>query len=185
MKTVLLYSGGADSTVLLYDLLDRGEKVLPVMFDYGQPHVVEIDHAMHITSTLGLVATMVDLPTFLGDTTDGVIFPNRNAVMVSVAAAYALTVGAHQVAFAAHGDDHDRFPDCRRDWAYAMRSATEKATSGAVSFYYPYLSWTKAEVVMKGNALGVPFDLTWSCYLPGPDPCGTCLACEAREAVFG
>lgn len=183
-KTVLLFSGGIDSTVLLYDLLFDND-VLALMVDYGQPHKRELKAAEAICSNLHVPDILIKAGTHrLGQTIGGLIFPNRNAVLVSLAGAVAESSGFDRVAFAAHGGDRELFPDCRAEWVAAMDTVLQLGTEGRVGLAAPYLAWSKADIVARGRALGVPFDETWSCYAGGASPCGICLACTSRAEAL-
>jgi 7-cyano-7-deazaguanine synthase len=48
----------------------------------------------------------------------------------------------------------------------------------------PFVRWTKADIVRRGVELGVPFEVTWSCYKGGKRPCGTCGTCIDRREAF-
>lgn len=185
MKTVLLYSGGIDSTVLLYDLIEQGDTVMAVGFDYDQPHRIELQHADDLCAAAGVPYEIIPLELgWLGVTVDGLVFPNRNSIFVSVAAGFAMSRGYESVAIAPHAGDYADFPDCRPGWVHAMNDVLRSATAGAVSLRAPYLTFTKAELVALGRRLGAPLDATWSCYGPGPEPCGTCLACTSRREAL-
>lgn len=190
MSIVLCHSGGIDSTVLLYDLLDQGEDVIGFGVDYGQRHRRELHFARDLCQALDLqyVVAKVMAPFVGSELTDGqggVVVPNRNMVLISLAGATAVSAGAEAVAIACHGGDFDLFPDCRGSFLEEAFRALRRATDGQVGLRYPYVRSTKLEVVKRGVELKVPFDRTWSCYRGGDEPCGECLACrERREALF-
>lgn len=108
---VLLYSGGLDSTVLLYDLLAQGHTVTALCAYYGQHHRKEVECARSITADLGVPfeVTILDRRLFAGssltDDSSSVVVPNRNAVLISLAGALAVRDGADAVAIACHGGD--------------------------------------------------------------------------------
>ncbi len=189
-RCVLAYSGGLDSTVLLYKLIDEGYEVTPLAFDYGQTHVKELGAAHRICADLGIElieAVLPDAP-FRGSSLtegEGVVVPNRNMVFLALAGALAESIGASEVAFAVQAGDYDTWPDCRPAFAEAMFTALQKATEGRVRLLYPFIRKTKLDIVKIGLRLSVPFDLTWSCYAGGDEPCGECPACLGRrEALF-
>lgn len=181
MSTVVLYSGGVDSTVALYAALPD---VHAIGFDYGQEHVEELEAAKAICADLGVPFEIVKLDvSFLSKRADGLVFPNRNMIFLSVAAAYALTHGIESVTIACHGGDHELFPDCRPAFLDAAWQTLNTATNGAVKLLRPFVRMSKAEVVHLGREMGVPFERTRSCYGKG-EPCGVCLACREREKAF-
>lgn len=193
-KTVLIYSGGLDSTVLLYDLAVRQSRaVFALSIDYGQRHRHELAHAAHIVELLNNEALpakpvqhhVLDLsnmrPLLKGSsqTDNGVsvphghyaeesmkltVVPNRNMVMLSLATAWAISEKADDVAYAAHAGDHAIYPDCRPAFRDAMNSAMHKADWHLVNLNTPYIGMTKADIVRHGAKLGVPFKITYSCY---------------------
>src|SRR3989304_5772129 len=137
MKAVIVYSGGLDSTVLLYDLFrsvlqKRLEALYPITFDYGQRHQKEIGAAVRICDWLSLMHIIVDVKNlgktilcassqtdlsievpeghYTDETMKQTVVPNRNMIMVSMAIGYAITVGAESVYYAAHAGDHTIYP---------------------------------------------------------------------------
>lgn len=194
--TVVLLSGGLDSTTLLYHLRATGEVVVPVGFDYGQRHVRELESARAICAGLGLqyqVFTMPNLQAVKPPVPDGhyeeesmkaTVWPNRNMVMLSIAVGYAVDRQHDTVAYAAHGGDHAIYPDCRPDFVGYMRLAIKAGNWHQVGLYAPFVMMSKAEIVSIGRQVGVPFDLTWSCYRGQARHCGTCGTCTERREAF-
>lgn len=186
---VALHSGGIDSTVLLYELLDAGHHVVTVGFNYGQHHVRELDAAEGIARELGVTSYRFPLPAIGGSTltdTEGtVVVPGRNLLMLSMAASLAMRIGAETVAIACHSGDHALFPDCRPGFLDAAHAAIWAGSDRRVRLMRPYVHLGKLDIVRRGIDLGVPLDRTWSCYTGGTEPCGECLACrERREALM-
>jgi len=205
MKTVVVFSGGLDSTVLLYDLLQAGDDLLALSIDYGQRHRVELDHAEQIAKTLNVEWQVADLSgiTHLiagsSQTDDGIavphghyaeesmkqtVVPNRNMIMLAVAAGWAINRQADRIAYGAHGGDHAIYPDCRPPFAAAMQNALQLADWHRVDLYAPYINWKKEEIVQRGVELNVDFSLTWSCYEGGAVHCGKCGTCIERKEAF-
>jgi len=206
MKTVLIYSGGMDSTVLLYDLLfNRGHEVKCLSINYGQRHSVELEHAKAICQELGVehrIADLTSLKEFLkgsSQTDDSVevpeghyaeesmkltIVPNRNMLMLAVAAAWAISIKADAIAYAPHAGDHAIYPDCRPEFTEALSQAIALADWHKVELIRPFIGMTKGEVAKLGVTLNVPFEKTWSCYKGGEVHCGKCGTCvERKEAL--
>lgn len=206
MKSVIIYSGGLDSTVLLYHLHAAGGDLAALSVDYGQRHSREIDCAKKNCAALGIehrVADLTSLAPLLGDnsltdrntavpkghytetTMKATVVPNRNMIMLSVAAGWAISRKADNVAYAAHSGDHAIYPDCRREFADALDQAIQLADWHKVKLYRPFVSWTKADIAKRGEELGIPFTDTWSCYEGGAKHCGCCGTCiERREAFY-
>jgi 7-cyano-7-deazaguanine synthase len=205
MCTVLIFSGGIDSTVLLQDLHAQGDEVLALSVDYGQRHRVELDHARRIAEALRVEWRLADLsaiaPLLAGSSqTSGdvpvphghyaeesmkqTVVPNRNMIMLAVAAGWAISRRADRIAYAAHTGDHTIYPDCRPEFARAMDHALGLADWHRVTLHCPYLTLTKSQIVARGAQLGVDFAATWSCYEGGSLHCGRCGTCYERREAF-
>lgn len=189
---VLLLSGGLDSTTLLYDFMQQKCNVHAVLFDYGQTHGKELRFAKEHCYKLKVFWTEVQLYrvknlfqhcAITDQRSDSPIVPNRNAVMLNIAAALAMSNGVETVAYACNKDDAQTFPDCRWDFVEAI-NVTLKAAQVPVEIIAPYIAFTKSWIVQQARKLEVPMDLTWSCYKGGAKPCGKCLACRVRKKAM-
>ncbi|MFV2013593.1 MULTISPECIES: 7-cyano-7-deazaguanine synthase [unclassified Micromonospora] len=117
------------------------------------------------------------------------VVPNRNAIMLDVAVAHAVAIGAVAVAFGAHTGDHPIYPDCRPSFVAAYEQMVRVANEGFIdpgfAVLAPFINTSKSQIVAEGARLGVRFGDTWSCYRGGSRHCGTCGTCvERREAFF-
>lgn len=205
MKTVLIYSGGLDSTVLLYHLRAAGHDLHALSVDYGQRHRCELTHAASICAELHVPNPVADLssiqPLLAGssltsaeievaeghyteENMKSTIVPNRNMILLSVATGHALSIGAEQVAYAAHSGDHAIYPDCRNEFADAMANAIKLCDWNTVELARPFVEWTKADIVRRGAELELPFEKTWSCYKGLDLHCGRCGTCIERREAF-
>lgn len=115
--------------------------------------------------------------------------PFRNGLMLSMAASFAdsLYNGAEvEIYIGVHQDDTagNAYPDCSADFIKAIGDAVEIGTYGKIKIVAPFLNQTKAGVVKIGTDLGVPYELTWSCYERGDKPCGKCATCLDRAKAF-
>jgi 7-cyano-7-deazaguanine synthase len=206
MKAVLILSGGVDSTTLLYKLVDDGYEVHALTFNYAQRHKKEIECAKTIASRLGTIHRIVDLSCVAGllgdsallggkdvpcchyteDAARQTVVPNRNMIMLSLAAGYAEAHEIPQIFYAAHKNDSTIYPDCRAEFVEALKPAIRLATAWhPVELRAPFVDLTKAEIVSLGLKLGVPYELTWSCYRGEERPCRSCPTCVEREEAFG
>jgi len=204
-KTVLIYSGGIDSTVLLYDLLNSGHDVQALSVNYGQRHIKELDCAKSLCNQLNVEHHVADLtalnPLLSGssltsphvqvpeghyedESMKATVVPNRNMILLSIATGWAMSTGASSVSYAAHSGDRAIYPDCREEFADAMNGVMEMAGWDKVSLDRPFSSLTKADIVKLGDELGVPFEQTWSCYKGGQVHCGVCGTCVERREAF-
>ena len=173
MKTILLYSGGLDSTVLLYKLVkDWGkDSVECLSFDYGQRHRRELLAAKSICDNLGITCHKVQLPQIWKNCSlvsgtpipgggDSDIIPNRNMILISIATAYAMERGARYVAWGVTQSDHETSPDCRFEFAQSMAKVMSVCHTSPVYLDAPFIGKTKSEVVTIGRELEVPFAAT-------------------------
>jgi 7-cyano-7-deazaguanine synthase len=204
-KVVAIYSGGMDSTVLLYHLRSQGYDVRALSVDYGQRHRKELDSARSICHMVGishevadlrgithllkgnsLTASEIEVPEghYAEESMKVTIVPNRNMIMLSVAIGYAISLGAQYVAYGAHAGDHTIYPDCRPEFAAALNTAALLADWHQVELLRPFVRLTKSEIAKRGAELNVPFELTWSCYKGGERHCGLCGTCVERAEAF-
>lgn len=112
--------------------------------------------------------------------------PFRNGLFLSGAASIALSRGCGVIYYGAHSDDAagNAYPDCSGAFHEAMGRAVYLGSGGQLKIEAPFVNWTKADVVKKGLELGVPYELTWSCYEGNEKPCGTCGTCIDRAKAF-
>ena len=205
MKSVLVHSGGMDSTVLLYQLLAEGDQVKALTIDYGQRHSKEIECARALCGELGvehrvadlsglvqllsgsaLTSSEVEVPEghYAEESMKTTVVPNRNMILLSVSAGWAIASKYDRIAYAAHAGDHAIYPDCRPVFAEALDAAIGLADWHKAHLHRPFVDLTKADIAALGNQLGVPFEKTWSCYKGLDLHCGRCGTCvERREAL--
>ncbi len=204
MKSILIYSGGLDSTVLLYKLHKNGLLGGALAINYAQRHAKELEYAKLNCKALNVdffIADLSSLKPIFGDiclTGSGeipnggydesnmrsTVVPNRNMIFLSLAAAKAISCGCDSVAYAAHGGDHSIYPDCRNEFAEAMDKALNLCDYNKISLFRPFVNSSKADIVKLGSQLGVDFSLTWSCYNGGEKHCGICATCIERKEAF-
>jgi 7-cyano-7-deazaguanine synthase len=241
--SVVIVSGGLDSTILVYDMIEKGYRPHMLSFNYGQRHHKELRFAEYTSKKLGLRHDIVDLTAlthlisnsaltsqnktshpavpksdraievpeghYAEDSMKATVVPNRNMIMLSIAAGIAVNNKYKTIATGVHGGDHFIYPDCRPEFIFAAGQAILKGNEGFHNFhvdgpavaqvslngeeksYYPalpiftpYLNQTKADIAYRGIELEVPFEETWSCYKGGEKHCGRCGTCVERlEAI--
>ena len=201
---VIILSGGLDSTTLLYDLREQGYTLTAVTFDYGQRHNKEIAYATRTCERLAIPQKIIDArvlhdlaPSALtrpdqavpegnydDETMRQTVVPNRNMVLLSLAAAYAIGIHAGHLFYGAHAGDHAIYPDCRPAFVDAMTAAFHLCDWNDLVLSAPYLHLTKGDIVKRGLSLGVDYSLTWTCYKGGEKACGKCGSCDERLAAF-
>jgi 7-cyano-7-deazaguanine synthase len=201
VKVVVILSGGPDSVTLAYKAKSEGYEVYAITFDYGQIAKKEIECAKKIVEKLGIDQKIVDLSSLndvFGSSTalmdenipmpskfePSVIVPFRNAIFLSVAVAYADAVGASKVLYGAQGSDAPFYPDCRKEFFKAFQNAARKGTDSQIEIDAPFHTMKKFEIIKLGAKLGVPYEITWSCYLNNERQCGVCESCRNRRRGF-
>jgi 7-cyano-7-deazaguanine synthase len=180
---ILLYSGGLDSTVLLYEM----RPAAAVFFDYGQTHTKEKEKAKWHCGKLAIPFHIITLPTLQGSSLTGgtgtFIVPARNLIFLAMAANFAIARGHDQITIGANASDRDLFPDCRLGFLEYVRHAI--LDSGyELRIEAPLLYMTKHEIAQRARVLGVKRSMVWSCYAGGEEPCGACQACKAEEGIW-
>lgn len=201
--SVIVYSGGLDSTTLLYE--EQQRVALAVTFDYGSNHAArEIACARHHCALLGIEHLVIELG-FMGqyfqssllsgadaipsgnydeENMKSTVVPFRNGIMLSIACGLAESRGLKRVLIANHGGDHAIYPDCRPEFIDAMDAAMRAGTYVNVEIAAPYTNLSKADLVRRGAKLGVDYSQTYSCYRGGEQHCGTCGTCTERREAF-
>lgn len=201
--SVIVLSGGMDSTTLLHDRKDQ--IALAVTFDYGSKHNArEIECARKNCDMLGIEHLIIPLE-FMGryfkssllkggeeipeghyadENMKSTVVPFRNGIMLSIAAGLAESRGLKKVMLANHGGDHAIYPDCRPGFVDAMSDAIRQGTYDGVVIDAPYTNITKSDIARIGKRIGVDYSLTYSCYKGGEKHCGKCGTCvERMEAL--
>jgi len=208
-KPVVLFSGGLDSTVLLWSLRPN---VKAISFDYGQRHNKELTQADNICSAADIEHEVVDMAWarkgfvsifdliksgsqtgnepvpeghYAEESMKATVVPNRNMIMLSIATGWAVSTGSTKVLWAAHAGDHAIYPDCRPEFLDAMALAIKTGNAWSpVELQAPFIHKTKAEIVKLGAGLHAPLDQSWSCYKGGILHCGKCGTCVERREAF-
>lgn len=200
---LLIYSGGLDSTTMLYEYKDR--IALALSFNYGSNHnEKELQFAKENCERLGIEWLCINL-TFMhdhfrssllegsdaipeghynADNMKSTVVPFRNGIMLSVACGLAESRGLRYVMIANHGGDHNIYPDCRPEFITAMSDAMQKGTDTQIEIFAPYTNISKADIVRHGAEIGVDYSHTWSCYKGGKKHCGKCGTCIERHEAF-
>ena len=211
---VCLLSGGLDSSTCLAIARHEGFECYALSFDYGQRHRVELASASRVAAALGAarhVTIGVDLRAFGGSALTADIdvpkdrtghemsqgipvtyVPARNTVFLSIALAWAETLGAADIFIGVNAIDYSGYPDCRPEFIHAFEQLADLATKAGVEgrtrvrVHTPLIAMTKADIVRTAASLGLDFRLTHSCYDPDSDgrPCGLCDSCILRKKGF-
>ena len=208
---MVLLSGGLDSATAAAIAASEGFELYALTVEYGQRHACEIESARAVARALGAarhVELRVDLSAFGGSALTAPIdvpkdrdlaaadipvtyVPARNTVFLSLAMAWAETLGARDIFIGVNALDYSGYPDCRPEFIAAFERlaalATKVGVEGApLRVHAPLIALTKAEIVRRGLALGLDYGVTHSCYDPDVTgrPCGHCDSCLLRAKGF-
>lgn len=211
---VLCSGGLDSSTLLAMAVEKYGnDEVVALSISYGQRHEKEIVASRAVTSYYGVEQRFLDLAAIFADSScsllahsdeeipkesyaeqieeseSGIVstyVPFRNGLFLSSAAAMALSLGCSVLYYGAHHDDWagNAYPDCSRAFVESMNKAIIEGTGGQLHMEAPFIEWSKADIVKRGLELKVPYELTWSCYEGGEEPCGVCGTCIDRQRAF-
>ncbi len=212
-RAVVLLSGGLDSSTTLALAVERGFAPYTLAFRYGQRHERELEAAHRVAQALGSrehkvididlrlfggSALTADIPvphartdSEIGEGIPPTYVPARNLVFLSLATAYAEVLGADDIFLGINFQDYSGYPDCRPEFLDSFQQTANLATKAGTEdgrtlrYHAPLLYMTKAAIVREGTRLGVPWELTWSCYEGGAEACGTCDSCLLRLRGFG
>lgn len=209
-KAVVLLSGGLDSATVLAMAREQGYDCYAMSVAYGQRHAAELDAAAKVASSLGAIAHQVmhvDLDAVGGSAlTDARIaipdspsngipvtyVPARNTLFLALALGWAEVLDANDLFIGVNAVDYSGYPDCRPEFVAAFERLAGLATRAGVEgrgfrVHAPLLRMSKADIVRRGDALGVDFAQTVSCYRADADgkACGCCDACRLRAEGFG
>lgn len=199
-KSVVLLSGGVDSTVALDMALKAGSDVTALSVNYGQVHSRELTAARQVAmhyAVRHIVANIDpilfagsaltgdrDVPDGHAESPDETYVPARNTVLLALAAARAESMGADRVVIGANADDQAAYPDCRRSYLEAFRDVLQLGTVNHVWVSAPLLGLTKREIFEYAAGNEVPIWLTYSCYRGGMEQCGSCGACVSNKEMM-
>ncbi|OGK27216.1 7-cyano-7-deazaguanine synthase QueC [Candidatus Roizmanbacteria bacterium RIFCSPHIGHO2_02_FULL_39_9] len=211
-KAVVVYSGGMDSSTLLAYVASQVFEVYAISFNYGQRHKKELQYAKKFAKLFtnlvehkiidisvineliqgsSLTTPGIDVPDghYAFETMKSTVVPNRNAIMLSLACGYAVSLGANCLFVGVHSGDHFIYPDCRPEFIETIDKAFRLGNQGFANedlrIVAPFMYSTKADIVKLGKQLSIDYSKTWSCYKGGNIHCGRCGTCfERREACI-
>lgn len=206
MKSIIILSGGMDSTTALYWARASGKDIVAcVNFQYGSKHNQKEAKAFDdIIKTVNIKGITINLP-FVneffqsdllhsgGEIPEGhyadlsmkkTVVPFRNGIMLSISAGLAESLGASEIVLGNHFGDHAIYPDCRADFADSMAKTIKLGTYAQINLTTPFIDKTKTDIAKIGSDLKVPFELTWSCYNGREKHCGKCGTCVERLEAF-
>ncbi|MCS5591454.1 MAG: 7-cyano-7-deazaguanine synthase QueC [Gammaproteobacteria bacterium] len=209
-KALVLLSGGLDSTTVLAIAQSQGFECYALSFDYGQKQRSELVSAKKIAEKFGAVEHRVmrvclddiggsaltdpdlEVPKFEENDEIPITYvPARNTIFLSFALAWAEVLDAQSIFIGVNALDYSGYPDCRPEYIKAYETMANLATKQSVEgdkiqIYTPLISLTKAEIIKQGQALGVDYSMTTTCYQANDkgEACGACDACVLRRKGF-
>jgi len=210
-KSIVLFSGGLDSTTAIYWALDRYEKVFALTFDYGQRNMIELDMAGKVAQKLNvpqkvlrvnlkqiggssLTDTKLSLPQYekMEESEEGLpstYVPFRNGIFLALAAAWAEVVGIKEIICGFNVIDSPNYPDTRKQFVQAMQEAINLGTKASLSpekiqIIAPFLKMKKSDIIKEGLSLNVDYSFAISCYCGEEIPCQKCSSCVLRQKAW-
>lgn len=210
-KSIVLFSGGIDSTTALYWAINRYDKILALTFNYGQRHEVEINMAHKLVQKLdiphkivkidlrqiggsSLTNTKIPLPEYekieeIAEEVPSTYVPFRNGIFLSLAAALAEAEKIKDIVCGFNTLDSPNYPDTRRQFVIAMEDAINKGTKAVfgkeqTKILAPFANLKKSEIIKEGLSLGVDYSHTISCYFGEEIPCQKCSSCHLRQKAW-
>lgn len=212
MKKISILSGGLDSSILTYKMVDEFGKdnVIALTYNYGQRHNIEIEmakktcarlkipHQIIDISFLGEVIKnvsalsnkkIVDVPTIqqvVGDPQPNSYVPYRNMILISTALCFAESNDADEVYSGLQAVDEYGYWDTTQTFVNNINHVSSLNRKSQVKLCAPFISLKKKDEIEIGKKLGVHFDETWSCYKGDYElgACGTCPTCAERIQNF-
>ena len=203
-RSLVLHSGGMDSTVCMLIARDQGADVVSLGIDYGQRHRIELQTAARLCEKFGIPRTVVsinwdkphrEIPTDrdleqIRASVSPAFLPGRNLLFLAIASAEAAGIGADEVWIGINEVDFSGYPDCTSSFLHAFREViTVAMPDPLLSIEAPLLNMSKPEIASLAARLGLKQGDTWSCYQPvetptGMEPCGRCDACVLHEYAW-
>ena len=208
-KAIILLSGGLDSATVAAQAIADGYEAIALSFRYGQRHERELLAARQVAAALGiqehfvvdvnlgqwggsaLTDADIDVPTTGVQAGDIPItyVPGRNTVFIAIALSLAEAKGAEAIYLGINAVDYSGYPDCRPDYLAAFQNLATLSSKVGVEGHAPQLVAplvmdSKVDIVRRARSLGVPIELTWSCYQGSEVPCGVCDSCRIRDRAI-
>lgn len=214
-KALIVLSGGQDSVTCLglAIKLYGAENVAAIGFNYGQQHAVEINCATLICNRLDVPYKVIDISFFgklvtssltgegsvsdshpANDDLPASFVPNRNALFLTIAHAYAQEIGATYVYTGVCETDYSGYPDCRSLFIGHMETALNVGYEVNIQFVTPLMHLTKAETFQlaeDSHCLQMVLKDSHTCYEGDHTTeniwgfgCGVCPSCLLRKQGF-
>ena len=178
-KVLILLSGGIDSTACTHFYVKQGMNVSAIFVDYGQPAFhLERKAAHSVCNFYGIDLTEVKLSGFTAPQGGYILARNifllSTALMSSKLSLGSIVIGIH---------DGTPYVDCTEHFLALTRNIFDLYTDGRVALVAPFITYTKKDIYEYCKQFNVPLDLTYSCELGLPQPCGKCATCKDLELL--
>ena len=207
MKILIVLSGGMDSATMLALSVKMfgAQNIETITFNYGSKHNdIENESAKKLCEFYGVKNDLIHLP-FIndlfssdllksgGDIPEGhyadpsmkqTVVPFRNGIMLAIAAGVAESREMDLLGLGNHSGDHAIYPDCRKEFSESMESAIKFGTYNNMKIWRPFESISKTDIARLGSQIGVPYEMTYSCYKGESKHCGVCGTCYERKEAF-
>jgi 7-cyano-7-deazaguanine synthase len=210
-ESIVLFSGGIDSTTALYWALDRYDNIFALTFDYGQRNRIELDMARKIAQKLGvpqkilqvdlqqiggssLTDTKLALPQYerkeeIEKGASSTYVPFRNGIFLALAAARAEVDGIKEIVCGFNVIDSPNYPDTRKQFVQAMQEAINQGTTASsspekIQIIAPFLKMKKSDIIREGLSLSADYSFSISCYSGEEIPCQKCSSCVLRQKAW-
>ncbi len=204
---IVLLSGGLDSATVLA-IASESFQCHALSFDYAQRSLSEIKAAERLAVAYGashqlihiddgvlggsaLTDKSIDVPERTDEGIPVTYVPARNTLFLSHALAVAEVLSSQDIFIGVNAVDYSGYPDCRPEFIHAFEQMANLATKAGVegkhlTIHTPLIDKTKAEIIKAGDALGVDYALTVSCYQADEQgqACGHCDSCRLRLKGF-
>jgi 7-cyano-7-deazaguanine synthase len=207
-QSLIVLSGGQDSTTCLYWAIDRWgrENIQTLTFDYGQRHRVELEAARDVAEFAGVSNFVLSIDTLrvLGGNAltandvsvrpeldphtnlPNTFVPGRNLIFLTYAAAFAYQRDIRHLVTGVAQTDYSGYPDCRDATIRSLEQTIRLGMEYEITIHTPLMHRSKAETVKMADELGAidAMALTHTCYNGQRPPCGICPACTLRAKGF-
>jgi len=207
-KAIVLISGGMDSAVCAGLAKEQGYEIFGLHINYGQRTekrelkafndicdyynakdrlVVDISHLVAIGgSSLTDKNMLVSKANLESKEIPSSYVPFRNANILAIATSWAEVISAKAIFIGAMEEDSSGYPDCRKVFFQAFQETINTGTKPEtqITIETPIIDISKKDIIIKGRKIGVPFDLSWSCYQNEEEACGECDSCALRLRGF-
>lgn len=210
-KGITVLSGGLDSTVAT-SIFTKDYDLTAITFNYGQQSLnQEIEHAKQICDKLNMNHVIIDLPWLKEisnsslttdkdipkpsdndldnpdvaiETAKSVWVPARNTVFCSIALAFAESIHAEIIIVGWDYEEAITFPDNSKEYLDAFNKTIKYGSYDDIEIKAPLINMNKEDIVIKGDEVNAPMNLSYSCYIGAEKHCGICESCKRRKRAF-